>query len=1427
MGHYEVELKLVSGHIVIVSNGPPGVFRVNPGDSLTFKTAHQLLNTLVILNIQGSVVTSFEWLRFGSFLSTSVWTPKAPGPYLLTSDEFKFIPSTLNLPESTIVVNPRNAQKLRMITLMPRRLGKLPDWDLTSWKDRGYNAFHFTPSQVLGPSGSSYSLANVLEVDPELLPDVHAPNAGWSLLRQTLKSQQVFSISDLVLNHASSENSWATKTPNATYCLKHCPYLRAALELDQILASVCTRGCGTECVGCPDCVALWMSKIVAVVAQFSFSEYFQLDVHATVELFHQRQQHSTHITDVYDVADPISQALGQVGISRYPSIVLDLRAHCLSISEVWQTIRTVAAALENAANECFHSVLTACESTLRYERIECGKIVRNSLLPRYFSRLENGDWAANNGWVMNWPAGKDFADAGNHLVYMKRHVVVWEDCLKLRYATIHTSEASVHACISTLTPHACVSTPNECVFTQSVVSAPNACVTTQCVSTLNSCISPQCVSTDVYTVMEEYATRIAQTFNGVRLDNCHSTPLEVLRRMISVMRSVNPDLVIVAELFTGSAMNEMAYEASLGVDLLVHEAMQVAQVGEFVSKLYGTANLHMYTPKCIQTGIRPQPNSVILYDATHDNSTVFSKFGNFTDALPLAALVCGAPCAIGSSVGFDELQTCMPSVVCALGRPDSQTHVTHNLPSVCLSGHLDESAMYVYGSWDGWKLGIELTKTSLGWECVNVPVVPGCVFKFTNGSGDWLTSHDFGVTASDPTNNVFHPCGTFLQVKRWLNEFHEKVGGNAFFAKFHQSHQILEIKRENWIFLIRFEWLHSSVSELFTLDIDSPFERIELAISMKCDCGELCVCSLLETHYPERICHWTPTDLGFWNINSHQIAFRCIPVSGCVVVKLRTSVDALVSQRSACPVDETVCLSKFLFGCDSEDCCYYVPNWGKLIFGGLAGICFAIEPLVNDGLAFLSSPIADHIRTGDWLFEYCHNRLSPKVQKWIDSHHYAATPAGLKPAKFADIFLEIYYAHVLPHASLEERLVLATYQFTVYNTVAAGLPHFAAGYMRCWGRDTFIAFSGLFLATKRYTLGRECILNFAKIVRHGLIPNLYDDGKNPRFNSRDAVWCFLNSVCNYIDCTNDWPLFSESVFLKYSSSSEITSFRNVFHHLLEAHLLGIDFVEWNAGPQIDEHMTEKGFHVQIHVDEKTGIIYGGNEFNCGTWMDKMGSSQHNKGIPATPRCGAAIEINGIALKVLDWVVKNSKKLKFENITLLTKWRNNLHANFYPSFYQNGLFIDTLDDKTSLRPNALFALAHVPIDSVNNDSVRDFLAKCEESLVGPIGMRTLRACDPKYNGIYDNDDQSRGYNYHNGPEWVWLFGYYLIACMRFGVFTKTDIHKKLENHFTHIRESPWHSLPELTNMNGQFCKFSCPSQAWSVACILEALVWTEK
>ena len=49
---------------------------------------------------------------------------------------------------------------------------------------------------------------------------------------------------------------------------------------------------------------------------------------------------------------------------------------------------------------------------------------------------------------------------------------------------------------------------------------------------------------------------------------------------------------------------------------------------------------------------------------------------------------------------------------------------------------------------------------------------------------------------------------------------------------------------------------------------------------------------------------------------------------------------------------------------------------------------------------------------------------------------------------------------------------------------------------------------------------------------------------------------------------------------------------------------------------------QKGEKLKYIAVDKNGFIYGGNEFNCCTWMDKMG----HDGMPVTSRHVTNIEI---------------------------------------------------------------------------------------------------------------------------------------------------------------------------------------------------------
>jgi glycogen debranching enzyme len=227
-------------------------------------------------------------------------------------------------------------------------------------------------------------------------------------------------------------------------------------------------------------------------------------------------------------------------------------------------------------------------------------------------------------------------------------------------------------------------------------------------------------------------------------------------------------------------------------------------------------------------------------------------------------------------------------------------------------------------------------------------------------------------------------------------------------------------------------------------------------------------------------------------------------------------------------------------------------------------------------------------------------------------------------------------------------------------------------------------------------------------MRHGLIPNLL---AGPRYNARDAIWFWLYSLSQYTQLApNGYGILSENIQGK--------PLHSIIKAAINTHLNGLSFREYNAGYQLDRVMSDEGFNNKIGVDSKTGFVFGGNRWNCGTWMDKMGSSEYagNKGYPGSPRDGSAVELVGLSRAIISWLIQMIEKDFYpykEQKQILQDWLTKIDENFEKQFWidennnqsqyvnRRNIYKDTVNSSLQytdyqFRPNFLIAAVIVSL-----------------------------------------------------------------------------------------------------------------------------------
>uniref|UniRef100_A0A668AN62 Glycogen debranching enzyme n=1 Tax=Myripristis murdjan TaxID=586833 RepID=A0A668AN62_9TELE len=1373
-------------------------------------------------------------------------------------------------------------------TYLSKCLGHLDDWPdrLRVAKESGYNMIHFTPLQTLGESRSCYSLADQLTFSPEFSRE--GQSYSWAdvggLVEKLKREWNMLCITDVVYNHTAANSQWIKEHPECGYNLVNSPHLRPAWVLDRAIWHLTTRMADGRysAKGLPANVTnddhlnairsvLWQD----VYPQIRLWEFFQVKVDNAVEQFRNLLINGFRV---------------QYNIKRLTYFFLLLVRHLDSspqhIEECCGWLRQRLNELNGEQYHIMHQhqeqAANCIVGNVVYERLadhgpKLGPVSReHPLVTRYFTfpyqdmsleqemlLLDQPDklqhFLAHNGWVMGDDPLRNFAEPGSN-VYLRRELICWGDSVKLRYGN----------------------GPEDCPY--------------------------------LWAHMQKYTEITAKYFNGVRLDNCHSTPLHVAEFMLDVARAVCPNLYVAAELFTGSEELDNIFVTKLGITSLIREAMSAGdshEEGRLVYR-YGGEPVGAF----FQPSLRPLMPSIahaMFLDVTHDNECPI-QLRSALDSLPSSGIVSMASCATGSTRGYDELVPHQISVV-----KEERVYPKWNpAASPSSAGEVGSQTGIIAGKLALNRLHQELS--AQGFIQVYVDQVDADIVAITRHCP---STHQSVVAVCrtafwNPKTHQYHSNVPPMFIPGKIEEV-------VLEARTVERHAGNYKKNGNYI---------NGMPE-FTVEIKEHIPLQESSVVKQAG-----VISKGRSEYVQEITFQklTPGSVIAFRVSLDPKAQQLVGVLRYYLSqfspKYRRGSVADPNTPPALQKPLAQLMSKLtlgdmnilLFRCDAEEQedgggCYSFPGWENLKYAGLQGLISVLADIRpnND----LGHPLCANLRQGDWLIDYVANRLIHRegplaeVGQWLAAmfDYLKHIPRYLIPCYFDAILVATYttaldatsklMSSFIQNGSTFVRLLAlgsvqmcgvgrfpalppvsmkiddVPYRLSPISgqkeqccvSLAAGLPHFSSGIFRCWGRDTFIALRGLMLLTGRHSEARNIILAFAGTLRHGLIPNLLGEGRCARYNCRDAVWWWLQCIQDYATHVPEGHDILHCPVTRMYPTDDCEPCKpgeveqplyDVIQEALQRHLQGISFRERNAGPKIDMNMRDEGFNVFAKVDPATGFVSGGNRFNCGTWMDKMGESDRarNKGMPATPRDGAAVEIVGLSKSTVRWVVELHKKGLFpydgkDVFISYTQWNDQLQHSFEAGFWvsgdpkdpnekhpdlvhKKGIYKDSYGASSpwcdyQLRPNFTIAMVVAP-EMFTVERAWRALEVAEKKLLGPLGMKTLDPDDMVYCGVYDNAldndnyNLARGFNYHQGPEWLWPVGYFLRAKLYFArklgveVYTKTVtlVKNVLSQHYTHLERSPWKGLPELTNENGQHCPFSCETQAWSLATVLEVL-----
>ncbi len=259
---------------------------------------------------------------------------------------------------------------------------------------------------------------------------------------------------------------------------------------------------------------------------------------------------------------------------------------------------------------------------------------------------------------------------------------------------------------------------------------------------------------------------------------------------------------------------------------------------------------------------------------------------------------------------------------------------------------------------------------------------------------------------------------------------------------------------------------------------------------------------------------------------------------------------------------------------------------------------------------------------------------------------------------------------------------------------------------------------------------------------------------------------------------------------------------------------------------VDHHVA--GTRFGIAVDPQDGLLRQGSPDHPLTWMDaKVGD------LIVTPRRGKAVEINALFYNALLLLAGWLREIDSEAASRPLMDRAELaRASFNRRFWYEagGYLYDVVDgeagDDNAFRPNQVFAIS-LPHPVLDRSRWQPVMAKVEERLVTPVGLRSLAPGEPEYKARYFGDLHARDLSYHQGTVcWAWLVGPFVDAWLKVYPDRVPQARGFIESFARHMDEACVDSISEIFDAEAPYTPRGCIAQAWSVAELLRAWIKVE-